>query len=387
MWAGPCPLRPVPGPGPRPRPELGCSQWGRCGGRGRPTVRRPFLTPRGTDPTPGWGLPADGPGPLPAADTHPCAALQAGPQRTAVLGASLCPGPGPQIQVAEQDPAGAELLRHGLLGLQGCPRACGRDQVSRGPCRAGQPLLCCPLPVGPRAGGSACLPGAAGRQARSPGRSDHLLGAGGRSAPASGRGGGGAGAEPAPPELGHLWHFLRLRVSDPLRDSSSLWAVPGWDPQSPGGSCHVDPDLLLPPRTASPFLTVRLGWCGFWPVPGLGIELATLALWGDAAPVPRPGPTSRQCVQRPLPSCRPRLQGPWVGGRVCPAVLRVGCSCPARPRRSRSWEAPSPSPALSPQPGPEGGGRGVAGLEGPPALARATAQTPQTQSSSRGLVP
>lgn len=61
-----------------------------------------------------------------------CSAPQAWPQCTAVLGASLCPGPGPQGQVAEQDPAGAQLLRHRLLELQGCPRVRHRGQVSLG---------------------------------------------------------------------------------------------------------------------------------------------------------------------------------------------------------------------------------------------------------------
>lgn len=91
----------------------------------------------------------------PAADTHSFA-LQAGPQRTAVLGASLRPGPGPQIQVAEQDPPGAQLLRHGLLSLQGCARACRWGQVSRGPHHARRPHVLS-LPPGLHASGSACL--------------------------------------------------------------------------------------------------------------------------------------------------------------------------------------------------------------------------------------
>ena len=45
------------------------------------------------------------------------------PQCTDVLSASLPPSPRPQVQVAEQYPAGAQLLQHGLFHLQGCLRA------------------------------------------------------------------------------------------------------------------------------------------------------------------------------------------------------------------------------------------------------------------------
>ena len=77
--------------------------------------------------------------PLAAAETPPPLPPQAWPQRTVVLGPSLCPGPGPQVQVAQQDPPGAQPLRHGLCGLQGRARARRRGQVrpplSRGSAR------------------------------------------------------------------------------------------------------------------------------------------------------------------------------------------------------------------------------------------------------------
>lgn len=98
--------------------------------RGIPTAAPPC--PVHADPCPSLGATVDCPRPLPAAVNHSCSAPQAWPQCTAVLGASLCPGPGPQGQVAEQDPAGAQLLRHRLLELQGCPRVRHRGQVSLG---------------------------------------------------------------------------------------------------------------------------------------------------------------------------------------------------------------------------------------------------------------
>lgn len=71
---------------------------------------------------------------------------QAWPQCTIVLGSSLRPGPGPQVQVAQQDPAGAQPLWHGLCSLQGHTRACHRGQVSPASPRCGTTLI----PVGLR---------------------------------------------------------------------------------------------------------------------------------------------------------------------------------------------------------------------------------------------
>lgn len=42
------------------------------------------------------------------------------------------------------DPPGAQLLRHGLCGLQGCPRARHRGQVSWGLLTAPGSFMCCP---------------------------------------------------------------------------------------------------------------------------------------------------------------------------------------------------------------------------------------------------
>lgn len=100
------------------------------------------------DPCPDPGDRGLSPAPKPTPPT-----LQGWSQRAAALGASLRPGPGPQVQVAEQDPAGAQLLRHGLLGLQGRPRAHHRGQVSRRP----------RLPQHPRCGG---VRGCGGEEAR-----------------------------------------------------------------------------------------------------------------------------------------------------------------------------------------------------------------------------
>lgn len=85
------------------------------------------------------------PRPLPAAEAHWSLALQAGTQCTTVLGTSLCAGPRPQVQVAEQDPPGAQPLWHGLQRFQGCSRAHHWGQVSPGSCYTGS-LLCYPAP-------------------------------------------------------------------------------------------------------------------------------------------------------------------------------------------------------------------------------------------------
>lgn len=121
-----------------------------------------------THPCP-FGRPTvEGPRPLPDTEAHSSRALQARPQCSAVLGASLCPGPGPQVQVAEQDPPGAQLLRHGLLGRQGLPRASHRGQVSWGSVRRAAP--CAAPPRGPCSMGLQVCQRRWVGQARGPGR-------------------------------------------------------------------------------------------------------------------------------------------------------------------------------------------------------------------------
>lgn len=83
------------------------------------------------------GLPAPNPGDRglsPVLKPTPLPTLQGWAQRAAALGASLRPGPGPPSPSGgARSPAGAQLLRHGPLGLQGRPRAHHRGQVSRRP--------------------------------------------------------------------------------------------------------------------------------------------------------------------------------------------------------------------------------------------------------------
>ncbi|XP_053514515.1 chitinase domain-containing protein 1 isoform X2 [Artibeus jamaicensis] len=115
---------------PHAHPHGGGAAPGPAGGHpGHPTSRHPRDRPAGHVHAQGAGAAGPRAGRVQPHDLRLPDRAATGPQRAAVLGASLCPGPGPQIQVAEQDPPGAQLLWHGLLGLQGGPRACRWDQV------------------------------------------------------------------------------------------------------------------------------------------------------------------------------------------------------------------------------------------------------------------